>query len=62
MMKNNHQFYNYLNNKIVILKERKKKEQISIIPIILHAVLFILIFFQPYLIGRLNIFQIIQIK
>ena len=26
----------------------------------LHAVLFILIFFQPYLIGQLNIFQIIQ--
>ena len=58
-MKKNHQFYNYLNNKIVILKEEKEN---TITPIMLHAVLFILILFQPYLIGRLNIFQIIPIK
>ena len=25
-MKRNHQFYNYLNNNIVIFKERKKKK------------------------------------
>ena len=55
-----HQFYNYLNNKIVILKEKKK--QITIMPITLHVVPFILIVFQPYLIGQLNSFQIIQIK
>ena len=60
-MKNNHQFYNYLNNTILILKGKKEEVNYNNT---YHASCgpFYFDFFQPYLIGWLNIFQIIQIK
>ena len=60
-MKKNQEFSNYLNNKVVILKEKKKK-QITITPIMLHVVLFILIFFSALFDRPAQYFSKIQIK